>query len=355
MWQHGVVPRNPVATYHTLLRRAMEALDLPDEATTRSRLYTALKPERLAATPPLQGVLAELGIGPGYARNHLLSLGGWPEDVVTRVEEGLPLAVARSLAALDEEQRGRALTSAERDRHGTWGQRVDRAIDRVGREGAAPDVLPEDGWLPPSPAPIRTPAPAGDVWRFPTLGRAGREAEELHLDLARAILARYARPGDSVVDLTAGSGTVALAAREHGCRSWSGDIAPRLPFIHRMDATDVRMVEVLGPACADLAFLHPPTYFAWLRDRPTGSVEGREGYAALIAEMVVSAVPLLREGGHLVLIGRPVRAEGVVHTAIGELQRELEEAGTVLVGYHLGADERGSEDWHVLVGQLRTG
>jgi len=193
------------------------------------------------------------------------------------------------------------------------------------------------------------------VWRFPTLGPAGREAEELHPDLARAILARYARPGDAVVDLTAGSATVALAARERGCASWSGDIAPRLPFVHRMDATDVRMTDGLTPGCADLVFLHPPTYFAWLRDRPEASVEGREGYAALIAEMVVNAVPLLREGGHLVLIGRPVRAGGVVHTAIGELQRELEEAGTALVGYHLGVDERGSEDWHVLVGRLGSG
>ncbi|MFN2323795.1 MAG: hypothetical protein ABR510_12660 [Trueperaceae bacterium] len=227
------------------------------------------------------------------------------------------------------------------------------------REATAPSVLPENGWLTPSPTtdtgPGPAPGPTGDVWRFPTLGPAGREAEELHPDLARAILRRYARPGDAVVDLTAGSGTVALAARERGCTSWSGDIAPRLPFVHRMDATDVRMTDGLTRGCAHLVFLHPPTYFAWRRDRPEGTVEGREGYAALIAEMVVNAVPLLRDGGHLVLIGRPVRAGGVVHTAIGELQRELEEAETTLVGYHLGVDERGSEDWHVLVGRLRSG
>ncbi|MFN2323794.1 MAG: hypothetical protein ABR510_12655 [Trueperaceae bacterium] len=86
------MPRNPVATYRALLQGAREALDLPDDATTRSRLYTTLKPDRLAATPTLQQVLDELGIGAGYARNHLLSLGGWPDDVVARVEDGLPLA-----------------------------------------------------------------------------------------------------------------------------------------------------------------------------------------------------------------------------------------------------------------------
>jgi len=349
------MPRNPVATYRVLLREARTVLDLPDDATTRSRLYTALKPDRLAAMPTLQAVLDRLGIGAGYARNHLLSLGGWPDDVVACVQQGLPLKVARTLATLEEGERRQVLALADRDRHGTWGQRVGRATDRVRREASAQEVPSDGGWLAPSPTPDASPGPTGDVWRFPTLGPAGREAEELHPDLAHAIVARYARPGDAVVDLTAGSATVALTAREHGCTSWSGDIAPRLPFVHRMDATDVRMTDGLTPGCADLVFLHPPTYFAWLRDRPKASVEGREGYAALIAEMVVNAVPLLREGGHLVLIGRPVRAGGVVHTAIGELQRELEEAGTALVGYHLGVDERGSEDWHVLVGRLGSG
>src|SRR6056297_3457946 len=130
------MPRNPVATYRVLLREARTVLDLPDDATTRSRLYTLLKPDRLAATPALQDVLDGLGIGAGYARNHLLSLGGWPEDVVARVEEGLPLSVARSLATLQEDERTRTLAAAERDPHGTWGQRVGRAIDRVRREAA---------------------------------------------------------------------------------------------------------------------------------------------------------------------------------------------------------------------------
>src|SRR6056297_3124087 len=128
------MPRNPVATYRVLLHEARTALALPDDATTRSRLYTMLKPDRLSATPALQAVLDELGIGAGYARNHLLSLGGWPEDVVDRVEEGLPLTVARSLASLGEDERGRALVLGDQEIHGTWGQRVGRSIDRVRRE-----------------------------------------------------------------------------------------------------------------------------------------------------------------------------------------------------------------------------
>lgn len=54
------------------------------------------------------------------------------------------------------------------------------------------------------------------------------------------------------------------------------------------------------------------------------------------------------------LTGRPVRRGGEVRTAIGNLQNELEAVGCALVGYHLGVDEAGREDWHALVGRLET-
>jgi hypothetical protein len=72
----------------------------------------------------------------------------------------------------------------------------------------------------------------------------------------------------------------------------------------------------------------------------------------MIADKTVSAARVLRPGGALVLIGRPVRRGGEVRTAIGDLQNELENVGCTLVGYHLGVDEAGREDWHVLVGRF---
>ena len=347
--------RNPAILYDRLIQRAGRALGTPDAAATRTRLWTLLKPDRLAETPDLDEVLDDLAIGASYARNHLLSLGAWPDEVVDQVRHhGLALAVARRLAGAEAELRTAALRESTmmRDDKGTWSQRVARALDRALRDAAAPRAQAVDGWLPPAEAPDRSPGPTGDVWRFPALSPAGREAEELHPALARAILARYAAPGDRIVDLTAGSGTIARVARERGCPSWSGDIAPRAPFVHRADATEIRLDRGLREHVADVVLLHPPTFDAWWRRPPSGAMPGREGYAAMIADMTVSAARVLRPGGMLVLIGRPIRRGGEVRTAIGDLQNELENVGCTLVGYHLGVDEAGREDWHVLVGQV---
>lgn len=357
------MPRNPVAVYAELLHQAQDVMGLDDPISTRSRLYTFLRPRHLERYPELQEVLKRLGIGAGYARNHLLSLGGWPDDVVDLVRRGLPLKVARRLAHVDRTVRKEALKRAEEDRRhhdeATWGQRVERALERLAREADAPDVAPEDGWLPPSVTdhgqpPDATPGPTGDVWRFPTLGARSRADEELHPDLARAILARYVAPGDAIVDLTAGAGTVAKVAAQRGVRSWSSDVEPRSPFVHTMDARNVRFGHGLTPGCADLVLLHPPTFAWWDKTRPPGSVAGPEGYADLIADLLAGAIQLAAPHGLLVLVGRPVRSEGIVRTAIGELQRELEDVGTTLIGYHVGVDARGTEDWHVLVGRRST-
>ena len=354
------MPRNPVAVYAELLRQAQDVMGLDDPMSARSRLYTLLRPHHLERYPELQEVLKRLGIGAGYARNHLLSLGGWPDDVVDFVRRGLPLRVARRLAHVEPTVRKEALKRAEEDRRSlddaTWGQRVERALERLAREADAPDVVPEDGWLPPAvgtdghPA-DGAPGPTGDVWRFPTLGARSRADEELHPDLARAILARYTAPGDAIVDLTAGAGTVAQVAAQRGVRSWSSDVHPRASFVHAMDARDVQFTDGLTPGCADLVLLHPPTFAWWEKARPTGSVAGPEGYADLIADLLAGAIQVAAPHALLVLVGRPVRSEGIVRTAIGELQRELEDVGTTLIGYHVGVDARGTEDWHVLVGR----
>ena len=63
------------------------------------------------------------------------------------------------------------------------------------------------------------------------------------------------------------------------------------------------------------------------------------------------ALPILRPGGRFVLVSRPVRTRDRVYTAVGELGRELEDAGLLLIGYHLAVDSGGREDWHILVGR----
>ena len=349
------MPRNPADLYDELLARAGAALGTTSPRETRTRLYTLLRPQRLADAPELRAVLDALAIGPSYARNHLLSLGGWPDDVVAHVRSGLPLTVARRLAHEPPATREAALARADADRaagaSGTWGQRVARALDRVRLEAEAPDVAPEDGWLPAAPDPAGGPGPSGDVWRFPSPAAEGFGAEVLHPDVVDAILARYAVPGERLVDLTAGPGTVARVAQRRGLPSWSADVDPGAPFVHRMDATAPRWEDGLRPGCADLVVLHPPTYGPATDERGDVEVEGVEGYAALLAEMILTAREVAAPGGRLILIARPARAGGAVHTTVGPLERELEDVDATLIGYHLAVGSRG-EDWHVLVGRV---
>lgn len=350
------MPRNPADLYDALLDRAAAALGTATPSATRRRLYALLRPARLAEAPEVRRVLDELAIGPSYARNHLLSLGGWPSDVVGHVRRGLPLSVARRLAGEDAATREAALARAETDRAagvpGTWGQRVGRALERVRLEREAPDLPPEGGWLPPAPAPDAGPGPSGDVWRFPAPAGASSGGEILHPDVVDAILARYAVAGERLVDLTAGPGTVARVAQRRGLASWSGDVDPGAAFVHRMDATAPRWEEGLRPGDADLVVLHPPTYDQWARDRGDDEVVGVEGYAALLAEMILTAREAAAPGGRIVLIARPARAGGTVRTTVGPLERELEDVGATLTGYHLAVGHRGGEDWHVLVGRV---
>ena len=124
--------------------------------------------------------------------------------------------------------------------------------------------------------------------------------------------------------------------------------------MHQADATTGSTLETLGRGAGDLVILHPPTYLAWKENRPDRTVEGREGYAAMIGDMVVNSAPLLSPDGYLVLVSRPVRTASRVYTAIGELEREIENAGLTLVGYHLAIDRAGTEDWHILAGRRDT-
>jgi predicted RNA methylase len=332
-------------------------LDAENDTAARAMLWTLLKPDRIGEAPGLEALLSQLAVSPAYARNHLLSIGTWPQDVVALLRAGLALTVARRLAQVPEDVRDAAVREARGGLfEGTWSQRVLASLDRVEQRLAATMTHLQEGWLPASAAPKPPDVNVNhDVWQFPTLPPLRRASEELHPSLIKAILARHTTAGQRVVDLTAGAGGVGRAAREYGCTSWSGDINPRAPFVHRADATDVRFEHGLSQHAADLVVLHPPTYFSWLRQRPYGAVDGREGYSDLVARMILSAARVVRRGGRIVTISRPIRSAGRVYAAIGDLQNELEAVGAKLVGYHLGVDVAGREDWHVLVGQMDEG
>lgn len=102
-----------------------------------------------------------------------------------------------------------------------------------------------------------------DLWQFKMNSRdAGQQSYfgALAPQVMENLLWFYTEPGDTVVDLFAGSGTTIEVAKRMGRRVWASDIkgdeyAPYLP-IHQADAT--RGWPEDAPAKPDLVFLDPP-------------------------------------------------------------------------------------------------
>ncbi len=103
-----------------------------------------------------------------------------------------------------------------------------------------------------------------DVWQFPTTDRDGGGQQSYFGAVPPQVLENllwfYTEPGDTVVDLFAGSGTTVDVAKRMGRRVWASDIrgnhySPHLP-IHQHDATTGWPAD--APRKADLVFLDPP-------------------------------------------------------------------------------------------------
>jgi len=102
-----------------------------------------------------------------------------------------------------------------------------------------------------------------DVWQFAKADKdAGQQSYfgSLPPQVVENLLWFYTEPGDTVIDLFAGSGTTIDVAKRMGRRVWASDIrgdhySPHLP-IHQHDATTGWPAD--APAKADLVLLDPP-------------------------------------------------------------------------------------------------
>jgi len=103
-----------------------------------------------------------------------------------------------------------------------------------------------------------------DVWSFPTTGRESGGQQSyfgaVPPQVMENLLWFFTEPGQTVVDLFAGSGTTVDVAKAMGRRVWAADIrgdhySPHLP-IHQHDATTGWPAD--APRKADLVFLDPP-------------------------------------------------------------------------------------------------
>lgn len=103
-----------------------------------------------------------------------------------------------------------------------------------------------------------------DVWQFPTTDRESGGQQSYFGAVPPQVLENllwfFTEPGNTVVDLFAGSGTTVDVAKRMGRRVWASDIrgnhySPHLP-IHAHDATAGWPDD--APRKADLVFLDPP-------------------------------------------------------------------------------------------------
>jgi hypothetical protein len=204
---------------------------------------------------------------------------------------------------------------------------------------------------------VRPPRRArGDVWLFEPVAGASPSEEPLAERVVEALLARTLPRGGDLVDATAGRGTIATVARRHGVRCWSGDVAPGAPFVVEADARELLTGPIRGIArgCADLLVVHPPTFPAWSRSSPLAD-GGLDAYRDDVAAMLAGSLGVVRPGGFVAVIARPVRERGGVWLATSHLAESLSDAGVRLEAYVVAVDAAASEDWHLLLARVPAG
>jgi hypothetical protein len=352
------VSRSPWQRYRTLLELAPG----PDEAARVTYLRHALRGPPQAWPEGLRAFLVEEGVGAAYVLRHLLSIRGFAPDVRAALEAGLPLSVARLVNGVDAAAtRARVLAplaEAGPKRGALLPRGLAARIERAARAelvAAAPraldDAVPDDGWIAADGAASPRGQP-GSVWTFPPTPAAQRPAEPLHESVIEGVLARILPSGGRLVDVTAGRGTIARVARRHGVATWSGDLEPGAPFVHRVDAA--RLFDVPPPGlrrgAADALVVHPPTYLAWAEATGATRLE-LDAYGDAVGTMITGSLGVVRPGGFVVVITRPVREDGRVWLTTSHLAQTLDDAGLDLTGYVVAVSADGAEDWHVLVAQ----
>ena len=346
--------RDLVALYEDVLRRCQRALGLPDAASTRSRLYSLLQQKPI--DPRIAGVLAEMQLSASYVRTHLLSIGSWPDAVTRAMRAGLPYQDARRIAQLDDAAQREVLSSFRASSQARQHTNQARAVERRLRHDRLAKQITRtvDGWVAPTSKPGAAVRELRSAYVYTAFDVAiGFEA--LPLGAVESLVRTYAPEGGSVVDPMAGAGTTAIAARGTGRWVWSGDVEPRYPFIHGLDATDAASVMdaiSVRTTEADLVVLHPPSYPTWLTGGQRRTVAA---YLAWIDLLVASAARFTRAGGHIAVVVHPSRTDSEARLftdVVGAMLRES--VGARLVGYHVLVEARGDTDWHVLVGKVGT-
>ncbi len=259
----------------------------------------------------------QAAISPGYVTRHLLSIRTFAPDVTEALERGLPLRVARLVNRLDDPSVRSAVleplwAAARRASSETalLPRGLSAAIERAARRALAtqeqaantetergpetPDRAPDADWMPPDPEAVHASRPQGDMWLYPAQAGTLRRAELLPTLVVEGIIATYLPTGGRLIDVTAGAGTIALAARRSSVTTWSSDLQPAAPLVHLADARALfdGPHPGLEKHAGDAMVVHPPTYPIWLDALATHdrSLATMDAYLDEVAAMVNGSI-----------------------------------------------------------------
>jgi hypothetical protein len=82
---------------------------------------------------------------------------------------------------------------------------------------------------------------------------------------------------------------------------------------------------------------------------------GLDAYRDEVGAMLAGSLGVVRPGGFVAVIARPVRERGAVWLATSHLAESLADTGAKLEAYVVAVDAAASEDWHVLLARVPSG
>jgi hypothetical protein len=99
--------------------------------------------------------------------------------------------------------------------------------------------------------------------------------------------------------------------------------------------------------------VHPPTYPIWARTS-ADAPGGMPAYQDALEQMLAGPLGVVRPGGFVAMVTRPVRERGAVSVATSYLADAMALSGVTLEAYVLAVSVAASEDWHLLVGRVTS-
>ena len=280
---------------------------------------------------PAAGETASIEVGLSRADfERLCRLADRTVTIATELRERIGLRGLRALASIDDESAREKLIAWASSQTEVGAEQVvtrsrELSTTRLQPAVAAPEVATSNATVVPYDVLFLTERPTEQQRAVDATPRA----------LVEQVLLRATAPGETIVDLTAGAGTVALVAAALG-RTVVGVDPIDPPLASGIIVGDARTAEIPGGPFA-AALLHPPRYGdRFVTERFCGrtqpgdlSVLQAAAYTAAVGELIARAAALIRPDGQVVIIARPTHTDGVFYDWPARFATAAEAVGLV--------------------------